>query len=185
MGLVKITYFVHGTTMDNEKEMSSGWKDTELSKLGIKQSKEPPNQIGNNKFDIVFCSDLKRAVDSAKISFGDKFPIKEDKRLRECNYGDYNGQPSDIFEPMQEECINEKFPNGESYRDVKLRINDFLNFLKKNYNGKHDAIVAHKAPQLALDVLIKGKTWKKAFSEDWRKRKAWQPGWEYSLKWRD
>jgi hypothetical protein len=33
-----------------------------------------------------------------------------------------------------------------------------------------------------LDVLIKGKTWKQAIDEDWRKRKAWQPGWEYILK---
>jgi len=34
---IKITYFVHGTTTDNEKEISSGWSDVELSELGIKQ----------------------------------------------------------------------------------------------------------------------------------------------------
>ena len=44
------------------------------------------------------------------------------------------------------------------------------------------AIVAHKAPQLALDVLLKGKTWKEAFAEDWRKTKSWKPGWEYEIK---
>jgi broad specificity phosphatase PhoE len=37
---IKITYFVHGTTVDNEKEISSGWSDVELSDLGIKQSIE-------------------------------------------------------------------------------------------------------------------------------------------------
>lgn len=31
-----ITYFVHGTTTDNEQHISSGWKDVELSELGIK-----------------------------------------------------------------------------------------------------------------------------------------------------
>ena len=180
--VVKIAYFVHGTTTDNLKDISSGWSDAQLSELGIKQSKELPNQIKNKKFDIVFCSDLKRAVDSAEISFKGKFPIKQDKRLRECNYGDFNGKPSEIVEPMQEECINERFPNGESYEDVKARISDFLKFLKKNYDGKPIAIVAHKAPQLALDVLLKGKTWEQAFAEDWRKRKAWQPGWEYELE---
>src|SRR3989344_672087 len=180
--VVKITYFVHGTTTDNQKNVSSGWKDAPLSELGIKQSKELSNQIGNKKFDIVFCSDLKRAIDSAEISFKDKFPIKQDKRLRECNYGDFNGKPSEIVEPMQEEYIKVKFPNGESYEDVKARISDFLKFLKNNYDGKHIAIVAHKVPQLALDVLLKRKTWKQAFAEDWRKRKAWQPGWEYEIK---
>ena len=120
--VVKITYFVHGTTIDNEKEISSGWKDVELSELGIKQSRELPNKIGDKKFDAVFCSDLKRAVDSAKISFEKIFPIKVDKRLRECNYGDYNGSPSEIVEPMQEESISKRFPNGESYEEVKKRI---------------------------------------------------------------
>lgn len=179
--VVKITYFVHGTTLDNEKEISSGLNDVELSEKGIKQSKELPKQIGNKKFDIVFCSDLKRAVESAEISFKDKFPIKKDKRLRECNYGDFNGKHSEIVEPMQEENITKRFPNGESYEDVKKRINEFLIFLKKNYDGKHIAIVAHKAPQLALDVLIKKMSWEEAFKNDWRKRKAWKSGWEYTL----
>ena len=178
---VKITYFVHGTTVDNEKEISSGWKDVKLSNLGVRQSKELPKQIGNKKFEVVFCSDLKRAVDSAEISFKGKFPIIKDKRLRECNYGDYNGKPSEIVEQMQEKCITKRFPNGESYEDVKKRVNEFLIFLKKNYDGKNIAIVAHKAPQLALDVLIKKMSWEEAFNNDWRQRKAWQPGWEYQI----
>jgi broad specificity phosphatase PhoE len=83
---------------------------------------------------------------------------------------------------MQEKCITERFPEGESYEDVKNRIVDFLEFLKKNYDGKSVAIVAHKAPQLSLDVLLKNKTWEQAFAEDWRKRKAWQPGWDCFLE---
>ncbi|KKP31668.1 MAG: hypothetical protein A2312_04155 [Candidatus Staskawiczbacteria bacterium RIFOXYB2_FULL_32_9] len=102
--------------------------------------------------------------------------------MRECNYGLYNGKTSEIVEPMQEKCINERFPKGESYEDVKIRIQSFLDFLKANYNGKSVAIVAHKAPQLALDILLNGKTWERAFAEDWRKTKFWKPGWEYILK---
>ncbi len=82
---------------------------------------------------------------------------------------------------MQEKMTTDRFPNGESYEDVKIRINDFLEFLKQNYDGKHVAIVAHKAPQLALDVLLKNKTWKQAFAEDWRNTHSWQPGWEYKI----
>jgi len=179
---VKIIYFVHGTTTDNEKEISSGCFDVGLSDLGVKQSIDLKDQIKDKKFDIVFCSDLKRAVDSAKLIFEGVVPIMQDKRLRECNYGKYNAQSSAMVEPMQENCITEKFPEGESYEDVKNRIADFLEFLKQNYNGKKIAIVAHKAPQLALNVLLKNKTWEQAFAEDWRKRKAWQPGWEYILE---
>ena len=179
---VKITYFVHGTTTDNEKEVSSGWSDVRLSELCTKQSVDLKDQIKGKKFDVVFCSDLKRAVDSAKLTFGNIVPIIPDARLRECNYGKFNARPSNIVEPMQEKAIIEGFPEGESYEDVKTRISDFLQFLKQSYDGKSVAIVAHKAPQLALDVLLKGKTWEQAFAEDWRKTKAWRPGWEYVLE---
>ncbi len=177
--MVKITYFVHGTTTDNEKHISSGWGDVDISELGVKQSKELIEQTKDKKFDAVFCSDLIRAVHSAKITFGENIII--DSRLRECNYGKYNSNPSSIVEPLQEQSIDKPFPEGESYEDVKKRIFSFLNDLKKDYNGKHIAIVAHKAPQLALDVILKGQTWEEAFAQDWRKVGKWQPGWEYIL----
>jgi broad specificity phosphatase PhoE len=179
---VQITYFVHGTTTDNERHVSSGWRDVELSDLGLEQSHKLRDLTPTANFDAVFCSDLRRATDTAKIAFGDRFPVIPDARLRECNYGRLNGASSDIVEPMQEdECIYNKFPEGESYEDVKARVADFLEFLKKNHHGNRVAIVAHKAPQLALDVLIKDKTWKQALAEDWRKTHAWQPGWDYTL----
>mgnify|MGYP003403435086 CR=1 FL=1 len=103
---VKITTFAHGTTLDNEKEISSGWYDVELSPLGIEQSKKLREQTKDTKFDIVFCSDLKRAVDTANLAFEGVAPIIVDARLRECNYGSLNAGPSSIVEPMQEnECI--------------------------------------------------------------------------------
>lgn len=109
---IKITYFVHGTTTDNEKEISSGWYDVDLSDLGIQQSIELWDKIKDDKFDAVFCSDLKRAVHSAELTFKDRVEIIKDERLRECNYGDYNASPSVIVEPMQEKNITEKFPNS-------------------------------------------------------------------------
>jgi len=179
---VKITYFVHGTTIDNQNNISSGWSDTKLSNLGKEQSIKLKDQIDGKIFDTVFCSDLKRAVESAELTFKGKVPIVIDSRLRECNYGQFNGNKSEIVEPLQEKYIYERFPGGESYEDVKKRITDFINFLKENYDGKEVAIVAHKAPQLALEVLLKHKNWDEAFDEDWRKRKAWQPGWEYTIE---
>ncbi len=179
---VKITYFVHGTTVDNENEISSGWSDAELSKLGVRQSKELAEKTSDKHFDVVFTSDLKRAVDSANITWGGKYKIIQDKRLRECNYGDYNGKPSSEVEPLQEKSFHTAMPNGESYDMAKKRIQSFLADLKKDYDSKHIAIVAHKAPQLALDVILKSMSWKEAFANDWRKTKSWQPGWDYAVE---
>ncbi|MDD4902008.1 MAG: histidine phosphatase family protein [Patescibacteria group bacterium] len=179
---IKLTYFVHGTTEDNEKEISSGWSDAKLSILGVKQCLELKDKIKGRKFDVVFCSDLDRAASSAKLIFEDRIKIFTDKRLRECNYGDYNGRASSIVEPLQEKFITENFPDGESYEDVRKRIEDFIVFLKKNYDGKNIAIVGHKAPQLALEVILNKKAWAQAFADDWRKNKAWQPGWDYFIE---
>ncbi len=180
--MINITYFVHGTTTDNEKEISSGWSDVELSELGVQQSIELKEKTKDKKFDVVFCSDLQRAQKSAELTWGGEVPIISDARLRECNYGQLNGGPSAVIEPMQEKEMHHKpFPDGESYDDVKNRVADFLEFLKVNYEGKNVAIVAHKAPQLALDVLLKNMTWDEALANDWRKTRSWKPGWEYQL----
>ncbi len=179
---VEITYFVHGTTTDNEKRLSSGWSDVELSELGISQAIALKDLIKNEKFDVVFCSDLKRAVRSAELTYGAEVKIIQDERLRECNYGIYNGKESSTVEPMQEVNITDRFPEGESCEDVKDRINSFLFDLKNGYDKKKVAIVAHKVPQLALDVIIQEKTWEQAFKDDWRKTRSWKPGWKYILE---
>lgn len=176
---VKITYFVHGTTLDNLEHKSTGWLPGELSEKGIEQSIVLKSQVDINSFDVIFCSDLKRAIDSAKYTFEGIKEIIQDERLRECNYGDYNGKDSHLAN--YEEHIDVKFPNGECMLDVEKRIKSFCDFLLENYDGKHIAIVAHKAPQLAFQVLTEGKTWERAINEDWRKTKSWQPGWIYTL----
>ena len=178
---IEITYFVHGATTDNEKHLATGWAGGELSEKGIKQSKELGPLVADKHFDVVFCSDLKRAVDSANLNFPDREIIR-DARLRECNYGDFTQQPSESFKADLAEWIDKPYPNGESYRDVEKRIADFLRFLKQNYQQKHIAIVAHEAPQPSLDVLLKNKTWPQAIAEDWRRTKCWQAGWEYNLQ---
>ena len=170
---VKITYFVHGTTMDNERGLSSGWADAELSELGKRQSTELKELIKDKKFDVVFCSDLRRAIESSELTFGNTIEIIKDKRLREINYGDMTRTDSEKVDSTMMDFIKKPFPNGESYEDVEKRIESFLKDLLKNHQGESVAIVAHRAPQLALDVLIKGRTWKQAMKEDWRLRKEW------------
>ncbi|MEK6901883.1 MAG: signal recognition particle-docking protein FtsY, partial [Nanoarchaeota archaeon] len=179
---IKITYFVHGTTTDNEQGLCTGWNQGELSELGKKQSKELLNLIGDVQFDVIFCSDLKRAVDSARLTFvHDPYKIIQDKRLRECNYGNLNGKEEAMVKKEIAQRVYTPFPQGESYHDVEARMAEFLNDIWRSQYGKHIAIVAHQGPQLALDVLLKRKTWEQAMQEDWRQTKQWQPGWMYVM----
>ena len=179
--MLKIIYFVHGTTTDNASKLCSGWKEAMLNDLGREQAKNlgiVSKNRGDN-FDIMFTSDLKRAIDSSKIAFPniEKIP---DNRLRECNYGELDGKHKSFV--VYEEHIYEAFPNGESLKDVEKRMREFINYLKERYDGKTVGIVAHRAPQLALEVITKGISWEEANEKDWRKTGDWQPGWEYIVE---
>ncbi len=176
---VRIIYFVHGTTTDNIEHKSTGWLDGVLSEKGIEQSTKLREQINLDEIDFVISSDLKRAIDSAKNIFKDSKMILQDKRIRECNYGDLNGKDSSLVK--YEEHINIQFPNGESLQEVEKRLRNFCNYLLENYNGKTVALVSHKAPQLALEVITKNISWKEAIDNDWRKTKNWRPGWRYEI----
>jgi broad specificity phosphatase PhoE len=155
---MKIYFAAHSTSKDNEAGISSGWKDVELSELGIQQSKELGERFKDIKIDLICCSDLKRAIDTIKIAFGDKIPIIIDKRLRELNYGDFNGKPSKTVEEMKKERINKPFPNGESYEQTIIRVHNFYKELKKNHPEKIVLVVGHRATQYGLDILVGGKT---------------------------
>lgn len=177
----KIIYFVHGTTTDNASKLCSGWKEAMLNELGREQAKNLGNlsRERGDKFDIIFTSDLKRAIESSDIAFPTIDKIR-DKRLRECNYGILDGSHKSLV--IYEEHINIPFSNGESLKDVENRMREFIDYIKTNYKGKTIGIVAHRAPQLALDVIIKGISWEEANANDWRKTGNWQPGWEYIIK---
>ena len=176
---MKIYFAAHSTSKDNENEpeISSGWKDVELSELGIQQSKELGERFRDIKIDLICCSDLKRAVNSVKIGFGDRIPIIIDKRLRELNYGDFNGKSSSVVGLMKKEHIKKPFPNGESYEQAMARVHDFYNELKKNHPDKTILIVGHRATQYGLDTLVGGKTLEECLSVPFK----WQPYWEYNL----
>ncbi|MBI2636635.1 MAG: histidine phosphatase family protein [Parcubacteria group bacterium] len=177
--MITVTYFVHGTTIDNENERATGWLPGELSEVGKTQADDLGHLVADKHFDAVFCSDLKRAVDSTELAFGGTYDIIPDTRLREVNYGDYNGTAESEFKDDMARYVETPYPNGESYKDVEARVRNFLGDVSQKYDGKRIAIVAHQAPQLALDVIVKSKTWEQAIKEDWRNTRAWQPGWEY------
>jgi len=176
----KIIYFVHGTTTDNAEKLCSGWKEAMLNELGKEQAENLGNLIRERgiKFDAIFTSDLQRAIDSSNIAFPEYNKIT-DNRLRECNYGELDGKHKSLV--IYEDHIENQFLNGESLTDVENRMNEFVKFLKENYSGKTIGIVAHRAPQLALEVITKNSTWEEAIKNDWRKTGDWQPGWEYII----
>ncbi len=145
--------------------------------MGTKQAEELGERFKDIQIDLICCSDLKRAMDTVKIAFGDKIPVIVDKRLRELNYGDFNGKPSEIVESMKKERIKEPFLNGESYEQAIKRTHDFYQELKEKYPDKIVLVVGHRATQYGLDMLYGGKTIEECLNAPFQ----WQPYWEYNF----
>lgn len=175
--MTKITFVSHSTTFDNEAKLCSGYNDIPLSPLGEQQAKELGERYKNEVFDVIFCSDLQRSYKTAEIAFDDKFPIIQDKRLRECDYGDLTQHPNVEVEGEKIKRINTPFPNGESYEQTSARMKEFIDFLKENYKDKKVMIIGHRATQYGLDYWIKNVPLEQLVTTKF----VWQPGWEYEI----
>lgn len=176
--MTTIVFEAHGTTFDNEKHLSSGWNDVELSELGIQQSAELGERYRDVIFDAIFTSDLKRAYDTGMIAFGTtQIPIIQDERLRECNYGDFTQESSEVVDREKPQRINVPFPNGESYEETTARMRSFLEDLLKNYKDKKVMIIGHRATQYGIDTLVKGISLEQLTTTPFK----WQPGWTYEF----
>jgi broad specificity phosphatase PhoE len=176
--MVTIIFESHGTTFDNENNISSGLADSALSPKGIENAKQLGERYSNSHFDAIFCSDLQRSYETGRIAFGDKFPIIRDKRLRECDYGLLTSHSSEEVEEAKIKHIREPFSNGESYEQTNKRMKDFLMELKKKFNGKKVMIIGHRATQHGIEAGINSKSLEELLSTPFK----WQPGWIYLLK---
>jgi broad specificity phosphatase PhoE len=127
--------------------------------------------------DVVFTSDLRRAVETAGIAFaGAPLRIVADERLRECDYGELNGTP----EPVHDRAvhIDVPYPGGESWRQAVERVAGFLDELGRERAGERVLVIGHSATWLALEVVANGRGLKDVMAEPF----VWQPGWEYTLQ---
>jgi broad specificity phosphatase PhoE len=176
--MISIIFESHATSTDNEKHISSGHNDVELSELGKRQAQELGQRYKDEKIDAIFCSDLQRSYKTADIAFMNRnMLIIKDARLRECDYGDLTQYPSSEVDPKKIKHISIPFPNGESYNDTSNRMKSFLEYLQKNYDGKKIMIIGHRATQYGLEHWINRIPLKDTITTTW----TWQPGWVYIL----
>lgn len=175
---VAIVYETHSTSVDNERGVATGWLPGQLSDRGRAQARELGERRRNDGVDVVFTSDLARAVETAELAFaGSRIPIRQDPRLRECNYGDLNGTSAKELSDRKTDYVDKPFPGGESYHDVVERMHSLLADLAGDFDGMRIVLIGHSATKWALDHLVNGQDLRVAMTTDF----AWQPGWEYKL----
>jgi broad specificity phosphatase PhoE len=176
---VDIVFETHSTSEDNERGIATGWLPTgALSAEGRAQARELGARRRDTGVDVIFTSDLGRAVETAELAFqGSGIPIRTDARLRECNYGLASGMPVAQLETERGRRIDEPFPEGESYREVVARVRAFLDDLARDWDGRQVLLIGHAATRYALEHLLERRTLEDVVNAPF----TWQPGWSYRL----
>jgi broad specificity phosphatase PhoE len=176
---VQIVYETHSTSVDNERGVATGWLDGELSETGRENARELGARRRDYGIAVVYSSDLGRAVETAELAFGGSgIPVRQDSRLRECNYGELNGMPTARLREEVPRRVDTPYPGGESYRDVVERVREFLDDLPPELDGKRVLVIGHAAPRWALQHLLEGVPLEDAVAAPF----DWQPGWEFPLE---
>ena len=178
---VEIVFEYHSTSLDNEAGIASGWRDVPLSPAGQQRARELGERRRGERIDAVFCSDLRRAVETAEIAFGASVAIHPDRRLREYDYGTMTGAPVDQIHAERPRRVETPFPEGDSLQDVVERVRGFLEALARDWDGKRVVVVGHGATRLALDHLLGGVSLDRAATDPF----TWQrepPSWRYLLE---
>lgn len=144
---MKIYYVRHGQTdLNLAKKMQGGGTEKELNETGVSQAYNTKKELENVKYDLVICSPMKRAKQTAEIiNEGRDIPIITDERIRERKLGDYERR--DVTEEMENNIwdykLNYNIPNGENLHDFEKRIDEFFDDIKEKYHDKSVLIVAH------------------------------------------
>ena len=85
----------HGQSIYNLENRFTGWKDVELTDLGIAQATEAGKILSKIKFDLCYTSNLKRAQNTLSLileKMNQKPKIIKNEALNERDYGDLIGQ---------------------------------------------------------------------------------------------
>ncbi len=176
--MTTVVFETHATSEDNERGIATGWLGGRLSTEGRRQAAELGARRRDDGLAVVYSSDLERAVETATIAFaGSPIPVLADRRLRECDYGDWNGMPRARLEAERLRRLEEPWPRGESWHGAVARVDAFLDELIGGHAGERVLLIGHMATRFALEARTAATSLRGLIEAPF----SWRPGWEYRL----
>jgi len=160
---LEIWFIRHGQTDWNLQGLIQGASDTDLNETGRLQAERLRQRLAGTHFDVVWASDLKRAMQTAEIALPGHVIVPE-PRLRELNAGEVEGRS---FAALSDEAratwsalwtgdSTARPPGGESYQQVIDRVRLWLADLPSHgrvasvvHGGVVQAAVRHVLGQYA------------------------------------
>ncbi|QND44529.1 2,3-bisphosphoglycerate-dependent phosphoglycerate mutase (plasmid) [Rhizobium lusitanum] len=165
----KLALVRHGQSEGNARNVFTGWSDLPLIAVGIKEAHAVAQQLTvlGFTFDLVYCSALQRAQETAAIivqDLGLHVDAVLDVSLNERDYGELTGmnkqQAAERFGADQIALWRRSYldrpPGGESLKDCRDRVDPFFDrTIKPQLDaGRNVLVVAHGNSLRALVMSI-------------------------------
>jgi broad specificity phosphatase PhoE len=158
--MVKFIIVRHGESTCNQSKTYTGQTESPLTELGILQAKITGEYLYQNyKIDLVYSSDLSRAIDTAK-AFTEKTgqQVIADKNLREFDLGLWAGKTFEEVDKLfpktaklfKKDLANSYADGGESYAQFQSRVKKAFEEIASKNDGKTVAVFTHGGVVRAL-----------------------------------
>lgn len=142
----------HGETDWNREGKYTGQSDIPLNETGWRQAGQAGEQLKPVEPDVIFSSDLMRALETARVIAGATgAPVIMDERLREIHQGEWEGLHVDeiktrfngLFNARENDPLHVSAPGGESIGQVHKRVLDAARDICARYPREKVVVSAH------------------------------------------
>ncbi|HVO09642.1 MAG TPA: histidine phosphatase family protein [Vicinamibacteria bacterium] len=148
----------HGETPASRSRRLAGWEDVPLTEHGEEQARALRPALEGERFDGVWCSDLQRAVRTARLACDDEPRL--DGRLREMSFGQLEGVPWETMDAHWREAMVRfagfEPPGGETFEALRERVLAFVDSLPpgRHLVFTHGGVVRLLTREVGEDVFV-------------------------------
>ena len=164
VALTSVWLIRHGEPDPDSRGCCYGRLDVGLAPTGRQQVQAVAGMLAAEPLSVIYASPRRRTRESADIlAQGRSCAIQFDGRLREIDFGDFEGHTYDEIAQSHPELYRQwmtrptetQFPNGESFRQMRARVLCATREIFARHRGQSIAIVSHGGVNriLLADVL--------------------------------
>ncbi|MFH1305992.1 MAG: histidine phosphatase family protein [Candidatus Omnitrophota bacterium] len=158
--MTRLILIRHGETDYTLQKRYCGFSDPPLNNRGREQAKALAGRFKADRIDVVYSSDLERALRTAEKVFAGR-SVRRSANFREVNFGIFEGMKYEEIVEKYPELYNRwlenpaecKIPRGETLKVLEERVNAGLLSILSKHEGKIVAVVTHCGP---IRVVLSG-----------------------------